>query len=101
MTEVRAPIPSEADMLDDSVTLDVGLSWTDPDTNTFQTEHAQFQRGSCEWTATAVSPSSVSGRVVAMVRWDGRREGTAPCTYEGGACEWAGEGASRAPSGSW
>jgi hypothetical protein len=26
---------------------------------------AQFQRGSWEWTATAVSPSIVSGRVVA------------------------------------
>jgi ATP-dependent helicase YprA (DUF1998 family) len=35
-------------LLDDSVTLDVGLSWTDPDTNTFQSEHAQFQRGSAQ-----------------------------------------------------
>lgn len=35
-------------LLDDSVTLDVGLSWTDPDTSTFKTEHAQFQRGSAQ-----------------------------------------------------
>jgi hypothetical protein len=35
-------------LLDDTVTLDVGLSWTDPDTNTFQSEHAQFQRGSAQ-----------------------------------------------------
>ena len=35
-------------LLDDTVILDVGLSWTDPDTNTFQTEHAQFQRGSAQ-----------------------------------------------------
>ena len=35
-------------LLDDTVVLDVGLSWTDPDTNTFQTEHAQFQRGSAQ-----------------------------------------------------
>ncbi len=35
-------------LLDDTVTLDVGLSWIDPDTNTFQAEHAQFQRGSAQ-----------------------------------------------------
>ena len=35
-------------LLDDSVTLDVGLSWTDPDTGTFQSEHAQFQRASAQ-----------------------------------------------------
>ena len=35
-------------LLDDSVVLDVGLSWTDPDSNTFQTEHAQFHRGSSQ-----------------------------------------------------
>ncbi|WP_245701206.1 DEAD/DEAH box helicase [Sanguibacter gelidistatuariae] len=35
-------------LLDDTVTLDVGLSWTDPDTNTFQSEHAQIQRGSAQ-----------------------------------------------------
>ncbi|CAM3470417.1 DEAD/DEAH box helicase [Occultella aeris] len=33
-------------LLDDTVTLDVGLSWVDPDTNTFESSHAQFQRGS-------------------------------------------------------
>jgi hypothetical protein len=32
-------------LLDDTVTLDVGLSWMDPDSNEFQSEHAQFQRG--------------------------------------------------------
>ena len=35
-------------LLDDSVTLDVGLSWIDPDSNTFRSEHAQFQRGSAQ-----------------------------------------------------
>jgi hypothetical protein len=33
-------------LLDDSVTLDVGLSWVDPDTGDFQSEHQQLQRGS-------------------------------------------------------
>ncbi len=35
-------------LLDDRVTLDVGVSWTDPDTNTYQAEHAQIQRGSAQ-----------------------------------------------------
>lgn len=35
-------------LLDDSVVLDVGLSWTDPDSNTFKSEHAQFNRGSAQ-----------------------------------------------------
>lgn len=35
-------------LLDDSVTLDVGLSWSDPDSGAFQSEHAQFQRGSAQ-----------------------------------------------------
>lgn len=35
-------------LLDDSVTLDVGLSWIDPDTGTFQVDHAQIQRGSAQ-----------------------------------------------------
>ncbi|MFC0432562.1 DEAD/DEAH box helicase [Kutzneria buriramensis] len=33
-------------LLDDSVTLDVGLSWTDPDTGVYEYGAAQFQRGS-------------------------------------------------------
>jgi hypothetical protein len=33
-------------LLDDSVTLDVGLSWTDPDTGAHEYGAAQFQRGS-------------------------------------------------------
>jgi ATP-dependent helicase YprA (DUF1998 family) len=33
-------------LLDDSVTLDVGLSWTDPDSGTHEYGAAQFQRGS-------------------------------------------------------
>lgn len=33
-------------LLDDSVTLDVGLSWTDPDTGVHEYGAAQFQRGS-------------------------------------------------------
>jgi len=35
-------------LLDDTVTLDVGLSWIDPDTGTFQAEHVGFQRGSAQ-----------------------------------------------------
>ncbi len=35
-------------LLDDTVTLDVGISWTDPDTSEFRSEHAQFQRGSAQ-----------------------------------------------------
>lgn len=35
-------------LLDDAVTLDVGLSWIDPDSGDFQTEHAQFQRASAQ-----------------------------------------------------
>ncbi|WP_238015561.1 DEAD/DEAH box helicase [Dactylosporangium sp. AC04546] len=35
-------------LLDDSVTLDVGLSWTDPDTGTYAYDSAQFQRGSAQ-----------------------------------------------------
>ncbi|GLZ49477.1 helicase [Actinomycetospora sp. NBRC 106375] len=35
-------------LLDDSVVLDVGLSWADPDTGDFQTDHAQIQRGSAQ-----------------------------------------------------
>ncbi|MBT8225806.1 MAG: DEAD/DEAH box helicase [Dactylosporangium sp.] len=33
-------------LLDDTVTLDVGLSWTDPDTGAYEYGSAQFQRGS-------------------------------------------------------
>jgi ATP-dependent helicase YprA (DUF1998 family) len=33
-------------LLDDSVTLDVGLSWSDPDTGVYEYGAAQFQRGS-------------------------------------------------------
>jgi hypothetical protein len=32
-------------LFDDAVLLDVSVSWTDPDTNTFQSEHGQIQRG--------------------------------------------------------
>ncbi len=35
-------------LLDDTVTLDVGISWTDPDSNDFRNDHAQFQRGSAQ-----------------------------------------------------
>ncbi|GAA4682409.1 DEAD/DEAH box helicase [Pseudonocardia yuanmonensis] len=35
-------------LLDDNVTLDVGLSWMNPDTKTFQTDHARLQRGSAQ-----------------------------------------------------
>ncbi|MDN5747506.1 MAG: DEAD/DEAH box helicase [Pseudonocardia sp.] len=35
-------------LLDDNVTLDVGLSWMNPDTKTFQTEHARIHRGSAQ-----------------------------------------------------
>nr|WP_237728108.1 DEAD/DEAH box helicase [Cellulomonas sp. APG4] len=35
-------------LLDDTVTLDVGLSWTDPDTDTFQTAHVGFVRGAAQ-----------------------------------------------------
>jgi len=35
-------------LLDDAVVLDVGISWTDPDTQVFQSEHAQLQRGSAQ-----------------------------------------------------
>lgn len=35
-------------LLDDSVALDVGLSWTDPDSGTFQTEHVGFVRGAAQ-----------------------------------------------------
>ena len=35
-------------LLDDRVTLDVGLSWTDPDTRTTHHEHTQLQRGSAQ-----------------------------------------------------
>ncbi|MCD2186623.1 DEAD/DEAH box helicase [Actinomycetospora soli] len=35
-------------LLDDSVTLDVGLSYTHPDTNKFHTEHAQLSRPSAQ-----------------------------------------------------
>ncbi len=35
-------------LLDDSVTLDVGLSWTNPDTGKFQTSHERLQRGSAQ-----------------------------------------------------
>ncbi|HZL02482.1 MAG TPA: helicase-related protein, partial [Cellulomonas sp.] len=31
-------------LLDDAVTLDVGLSWVDPDSGEFQTDHASFRR---------------------------------------------------------
>ena len=47
MLEEHGLLPNYT-LLDDSVTLDVGLSWTDPDTSTYQTEHAQFQRGSAQ-----------------------------------------------------
>ncbi|MDR1265266.1 MAG: DEAD/DEAH box helicase [Propionibacteriaceae bacterium] len=32
-------------LLDETATLDVGLSWTDPETNQFETEHLEFTRG--------------------------------------------------------
>ncbi|MFS0703396.1 DEAD/DEAH box helicase [Cellulomonas sp. 179-A 9B4 NHS] len=32
-------------LLDDGVTLDVGFSWMDPDTQQFETSHAEFRRG--------------------------------------------------------
>ncbi|WP_020579904.1 DEAD/DEAH box helicase [Actinopolymorpha alba] len=35
-------------LLDDTVTLDVGLSWTDPDTGAYEYGSAQFQRGSAQ-----------------------------------------------------
>jgi len=35
-------------LLDDAVVLDVGISWTDPDTQVFQSENAQIQRGSAQ-----------------------------------------------------
>ena len=35
-------------LLDDTVTLDVGISWIDPDSNDFRSDHAQFQRGSAQ-----------------------------------------------------
>lgn len=35
-------------LLDDSVTLDVGLSWIDPDTNTFESDHVQLTRGAAQ-----------------------------------------------------
>ncbi|HEY3736088.1 MAG TPA: DEAD/DEAH box helicase [Jatrophihabitans sp.] len=35
-------------LLDDAVVLDVGVSWIDPDSNTFQSEHAQIQRASAQ-----------------------------------------------------
>ncbi|MHA6630904.1 DEAD/DEAH box helicase [Pseudonocardia sichuanensis] len=35
-------------LLDDSVTLDVGLSWTNPDTKKFETSHTKLQRGSAQ-----------------------------------------------------
>lgn len=35
-------------LLDDAVVLDVGLSWVDPDSGTFKSEHAQIQRGSAQ-----------------------------------------------------
>jgi ATP-dependent helicase YprA (DUF1998 family) len=35
-------------LLDDTVTLDVGLSWTDPDSGVFEYGSAQFQRGSAQ-----------------------------------------------------
>lgn len=35
-------------LLDDTVTLDVGLSWIDPDSGTFQTEHVGIQRGAAQ-----------------------------------------------------
>lgn len=35
-------------LLDDTVTLDVGLSWIDPDSGTFQAEHVGFQRGAAQ-----------------------------------------------------
>jgi ATP-dependent helicase YprA (DUF1998 family) len=35
-------------LLDDSVTLDVGLSWTDPDKGTYEYGSARFQRGSAQ-----------------------------------------------------
>jgi len=35
-------------LIDDTITLDVGLSWTDPDTGTYEYGSAQFQRGSAQ-----------------------------------------------------
>ena len=35
-------------LLDDNVTLDVGLSWTNPDTGKFETGHDRLQRGSAQ-----------------------------------------------------
>ena len=35
-------------LVEDSVSLDVGLSWMDPESGTFQNEHAQFSRGSAQ-----------------------------------------------------
>jgi ATP-dependent helicase YprA (DUF1998 family) len=35
-------------LLDDTVTLDVGLSWTDPDTGAYEYGSARFQRGSAQ-----------------------------------------------------
>ncbi|QSB16871.1 DEAD/DEAH box helicase [Natronosporangium hydrolyticum] len=35
-------------LLDDSVTLDVGLSWTDPDTGSYEYASARFERGSAQ-----------------------------------------------------
>ncbi|OJG07942.1 putative ATP-dependent helicase Lhr [Pseudonocardia autotrophica] len=35
-------------LLDDNVTLDVGLSWMNPDSKEFQTDHARIQRGSAQ-----------------------------------------------------
>ncbi|OZM79674.1 DEAD/DEAH box helicase [Pseudonocardia sp. MH-G8] len=35
-------------LLDDSVTLDIGLSWTNPDTGKFETGHDRLQRGSAQ-----------------------------------------------------
>ncbi|MEV4620515.1 DEAD/DEAH box helicase [Asanoa sp. NPDC049573] len=35
-------------LLDDTVTLAVGISWTNPDTGQFETDSAQFQRGSAQ-----------------------------------------------------
>ncbi|BCJ37163.1 helicase [Actinocatenispora thailandica] len=35
-------------LLDDTAVLDVGLSWTDPDTDQFQYRHDQFQRASAQ-----------------------------------------------------
>lgn len=35
-------------LVEDTVSLDVGLSWMDPESGTFQSEHAQFSRGSAQ-----------------------------------------------------